>query len=262
MSVVGPDVPRLLKPFDSVSGLANMLNLDIVGLKLGMSKDEVVAAIKAIDGLDEPGDVYRSIPKMQDTNHLAVLYAGSINKEKSGPYLKDEISIFFPSPPSQPNAIGISRRNSFTEDEAPALERVKKALLEKYGPPSREDTSARGVFLIWNSDQQGVQVFGKTIRCTASLPQVNITTINQSMISDMVSRPIDEYNVNENCGVNLTVHIYRGTKNYIKVIIVTMVDYQQVLRDIKATDLMVAEHEKKLRDKKKADAMQRSAPAF
>ena len=66
----------------------------------------------------------------------------------------------------------------------------------------------------------------------------------------LTGRVVRVTDVNENCGVNLTVHIYRGTKNYIKVITVTMVDYQQVLRDIKATDLMVAEHEKKLRDKK------------
>jgi len=256
----------------SANEAANKLDLDIVGLKLGMSENEVIGAIKSLERMQEHQELRGSFSGIPNTNHLATLYAGSVQEVRRNKY-SEEIFVEFPPSPNNSVAIGIRRTNHYGKGEAPALESVKKALIDKYGSPSTESKTRSGVIMDWYADSHGNRISGKRTNCRVSRPNRNLGAINQAdngdryrrehegHFDDWFLRAAAAHATNPLCGGSLQVQIH-GRSSERMTIVTFLADHQQLIQAKKLTDQMVAEHERKVREQKEAEVKQRSAPAF
>jgi len=119
----------------TVPAIAGDSQVDVVGLRLGMTVDEVKAAIQKYEpGLAIQPPVrkvmqYRVANETRKTEpFISHLFAVSGKKQKN------DIYVYFSAPPGEPRVIAISRlHNNFD----PPIQRANyyKALVEKYGEP-------------------------------------------------------------------------------------------------------------------------------
>lgn len=130
--------------------------VDIVGIRLGMTVDEVKAAITkynpnlAIQPPVQKLMKYRVANETRKTEpFISHLFAVSGKKQK------DDIYVYFSAPPGEPRAIAISRlHNNF---DPPILrDTYYKALVDKYGKPDatevdrHKDEKRKVVWLQWH----------------------------------------------------------------------------------------------------------------
>lgn len=129
--------------------LAQQPSFDIVGLRLGMTESEVVAAIKAHD------------PKLKViTVQSAYSYSDGMQQLQTPPFLsrieartgtgpsgKPALAIYFTPPPQAGKAWAIER-NEKTTGEPPTVQQYASALQQKYGAPSA--VSAQSAALAWD----------------------------------------------------------------------------------------------------------------
>lgn len=118
------------------AALADSADVDIVGLKLGMTVDEAREAIAAYNpdlAIQPPVEKvfqYRVGNQTRKTDPF-VSYIFAVSGKKQ----KDDIYVYFSFPPGEPRAIAISRLHNNFDPPIPR-ENYRKALFEKYSEPS------------------------------------------------------------------------------------------------------------------------------
>lgn len=141
--------PAALLAVLSSAALAQQPAFDIVGLKLGMTESEVLAAIKAHD------------PKLKVFSvQSAFGYSDGMQQLKTAPFLsrieartgtgpsgKPALAVYF-TPPPQAGKVWAIERNEKVTGEPPTVQQYAAALQQKYGPPSA--VSAQSSSLAWD----------------------------------------------------------------------------------------------------------------
>jgi hypothetical protein len=142
-------------------GAAAAVNVDIVGIRLGMSLGEVkqkIAAHSTALRIDEHRGIVNNV---STTDYMSWLIARAPRGAPWGS--ADAIGVHFPPPPNQHRAIFVERFTGFQRGEFPLYETLRAALLRKYGQPSFE----REGEMMWTFNATGTQIVDKSVhqRC-------------------------------------------------------------------------------------------------
>jgi hypothetical protein len=130
------------------------LNLDIVGIKLGMPIKDALAAVKA----DNPG--LSLTPQTLQLEGFAQPFVTTVMAQQAGVAGKDTegLELQFTMPPARQVLWGVRRTYSYTKENMPSLENTLAALRKKYGPENiPADTDLRNLTknITWIFDAQG-----------------------------------------------------------------------------------------------------------
>jgi hypothetical protein len=183
---------------------AAAVNIDIVGIKLGMTLDEVKRAIQAHSPgmkIDEQNGI---INNQQATAYMSWLIARAGKGAPAGS--ADAIGVHFPPPPNAHRALFVERFTGFQTGQQPLYDAIKDALIKKFGPPSALREGPGDSDLLWTFNATGVQIIDKSTqgRC-AKFPPTDPPARGQNIL----------FNGYKTQGCNATVYarIGRATLN-------------------------------------------------
>jgi hypothetical protein len=166
MPAASPPLVVTQAPSTPAAATGARVNVDIVGIKLGMSQDEVKRALQAHSPamrLDETRGIVNNVAA---TDYLSWIIARGAQRGSDGS--GDAIGIHFPPPPNAHRAIFVERFTGFPANQYPLFETIRQALVAKYGPPS---FASEGVML-WTFNAAGVQIVDNNVnaRCAKFPP--------------------------------------------------------------------------------------------
>lgn len=142
-------------------------DVDILGMKLGMSPDEIKAALKD----SELQFNVREIP-MTLKDLPGVTFLGSLHAIRHGGDVRsDEIRVDFPPPPHEPRAVLITRLAQYPNNAGPLTRDVAAALEAKYGKDHWTDdryNTAASLRLAWIDTPAGVRILDPKTKCLKS----------------------------------------------------------------------------------------------
>lgn len=135
--------------------------IDIVGLRLGMSIDEVKRALQAHSPAMRVDETRGIVNNVAATDYLSWVLARGPQRGSDGS--GDAIGVHFPPPPNAHRAIFVERFTGFPANQYPLFDTLKQALVGKYGAPS---FAAEGVML-WTFNAAGAQIVDNNVnaRC-------------------------------------------------------------------------------------------------
>lgn len=179
-------------------GGAAPVNVDIVGLKLGMTLGEVKRALQAhAPGvpLDETRGIVNNVAA---TQYLSWVIARAAKGAPAGS--ADAIGVHFAPPPNAHHAIFIERFTGFQANAFPLYDTLKVALIKKFGPPSHD---AEGTML-WTFNAAGVQIIDSSVaaRC-ARFPPTDPGARGQNVLFNGYK--------SGGCGMTVQARYQRGT---------------------------------------------------
>lgn len=133
---------------------------DIVGLRIGMSADEVVAALAAHDP-DMEIDTYEASFNFFDGATLqespAFLDFFHAKSNRTG----EIITVKFAPAPAEPRVVSVSRQ-TWMHETPPMQAQLKSALEAKYGAAQKNGTTGAGPWLLWLQSAQTDCVSGNS----------------------------------------------------------------------------------------------------
>jgi hypothetical protein len=143
------------------AGMAAPTNVDIVGIRLGMSAAEAKQQIAAHSNALRIDETRGIVNNVSSTDYLSWVIARAAKGAPAGS--SDAIGVHFPPPPNAHRAIFIERFTGFQQGEYPLFDTLKQALERKYGAPSFTD---EGVML-WTFNATGAQIVDRNVnaRC-------------------------------------------------------------------------------------------------
>lgn len=145
---------------------ASAVKVDIVGIQLGMSLDEVKRALQAHSPTMNVNETRGIVNNVAATEYLSWVIARARPGAPAGS--SDAIGVHFPPPPNPHRAIFVERFTGFRPNQYPLLETLKAALVKKFGPPSQETDVA----MFWTYNASGVQIVDNAVaaRCGKFAP--------------------------------------------------------------------------------------------
>jgi len=145
----------------SVAAPLGAPKVDIVGLRLGMSHDEVKHALQAHSPAMRIDETRGLVNNVAATDYLSWVIARGAQRGSDGS--GDAIGVHFPPPPNAHRAIFVERFTGFPANQYPLFETLRQALVGKYGAPS---FASEGVML-WTFNAAGAQIVDNNVnaRC-------------------------------------------------------------------------------------------------
>ncbi len=142
------------------------VNVDIVGIKLGMPLADVRRALQAHSPgmrIDETRGIVNNVAA---TDYLSWVIARGAQRGSDGS--GDAIGVHFPPPPNAHRAIFVERFTGFPANQYPLFETLKQALVGKYGAPS---FASEGMML-WTFNANGARIVDNNVnaRCAKFPP--------------------------------------------------------------------------------------------
>ncbi len=153
------------------------VNVDIVGIKLGMSLAEVKRALQAHSPAMRIDETRGIVNNVAATDYLSWVIARGAQRGSDGS--GDAIGVQFPPPPNAHRAHFVERFTGFQANQYPLFETLKQALVQKYGTPSFQ---SEGVIL-WTFNAAGAQVVDNNVnaRC-AKFPPIDPPARGQNVL--------------------------------------------------------------------------------
>jgi hypothetical protein len=150
----------------AVAVAASRVNVDIVGIRPGMSLDEVKRALQAHSTAMRIDETRGIVNNVAATDYLSWVIARGPQRGSDGS--GDAIGVHFPPPPNAHRAIFVERFTGFPANQYPLFETLKQALVNKYGAPS---FASEGVML-WTFNAAGTQIVDNNVnsRCAKFPP--------------------------------------------------------------------------------------------
>ena len=180
------------------------VNVDIVGIKLGMTLDEVKRAVQAHSPgmqISEHNGIINNAPA---TAYMSWLIARAAKGAPAGS--ADAIGVHFPPPPNAHRALFVERFTGFQHGQQPLSDAIKEALVKKFGPPSAVRESAGDYGLLWTFNAAGVQIIDKSTqaRCGKFTP-IDPPARGQNILFNGYK--------SQGCGVTVHARIGRASLN-------------------------------------------------
>lgn len=134
---------------------------DILGIALGMTPDEVRAALRASGLAFQLTDVKTTIEDLPGEPFL-----GSIHGRRQGSDARhDEMLVNFSAPPNPLRVVMVTRVIGYSVQQSPLKLDVAAALEAKYGPARQRLDRTHGIDLAWIRTPAGVPVLDKGSPC-------------------------------------------------------------------------------------------------
>lgn len=134
-------------------------SVDIVGLKLGMTRDEAVAALQAYKPqfqLSEmpidvtiPDSNRRPFQVTSYVKELRAIWDQGVKGYEPGALWKEQIVVVFSPPPREHCVQYIRRVVRYNPGQGPALEGTIVAIAQKYGPAAHTQVQGNSVIQLW-----------------------------------------------------------------------------------------------------------------
>lgn len=150
------------------------VNVDIVGLRLGMTPEEVRKTIREHDKTFRVNEQRASLQDLPGVTFLSEVTAALDRRLPVGAL--DSIGVHFPPPPHKSQAIFINRFKGFEEGTLPLVTTIKDGLIKKYGTPSFIEEPGFEIYMEWAYDSSGARISDsfrkqRCIRFNAADPQ-------------------------------------------------------------------------------------------
>lgn len=174
-------------------------NVDVIGLRLGMTAQDAKIALQTHDAAIQVKDNFTQLSAVPNSNYLNAISTNSTSGE--------QIAIEFAPPPHPSVITKLTRTATYPAGAQLPLASTLQALTQKYGTPTQENNSAITRQLIWLYDQAGNKMFSapedvaKVCTTALSPTQMVATRQNPSVDTTMAA-----------CGVALSIVITTGAK--------------------------------------------------
>ena len=180
------------------------VNVDIIGIKLGMTLDEVKRAVQAHSPAMQISENNGIINNQPATAYMSWLIARAPKGAPAGS--SDAIGVHFPPPPNSHRALFVERFTGFHVGQQPLYDAVKDALIKKFGPPSALREGHTDADVLWTFNAAGVQIIDKSTqhRC-GRFPPTDPPARGHNILF--------EGRQTQGCGVTVYARIGRTTMN-------------------------------------------------
>lgn len=196
---------------------------DIIGLRLGMTEQEAVAALRAFNPAVRIRTVVDTLPTPEATRFTATLYAGFYGDERAG--VGDEVvKLAFSNPTPVPRVLGIWRKQLFPQGRELSLANTTSAFQGKYGQPRFTHVATGQTTWVWGTGVNGRQPPGMTACSSAQSP--NAMDIN--IVTGNFNEPRAYFHLPD-CGVAINV-IILDVRGLVTTIGTSLVDYAAGVR--------------------------------
>ncbi len=184
--------------FSMQPGAGFVNNMDVIGLRLGMTGQEAKAVLRAYDMTMRVQEQYNQLPRVPDSRYLHQIHAISNAGE--------QVVIEFAPPPREAVIVRLARTTKYMEGARPALVKTQQALRQKYGAPTMENKKNRMHMSFWLHDKAGNRVASASSVQARRCTQASRVSIDRLIASQRQDRIMAE------CGVTLAVQLGTGVR--------------------------------------------------
>jgi len=179
--------------FSMLPGIEFANGMDVIGLRLGMTVQEVRAALRKHDATMRVQEQYSQFPQLPNSRYLQRISAISNTRE--------QVVIEFAPPPRESAVVRLTRTTKYARGARPTLIKTRQALRQKYGAPTIQNNGNRMYMSFWLHDGRGNKVTSASAvqlqRCT----QASRVSIDQLMFSQQQDKAMTE------CGASLDIQL-------------------------------------------------------
>ncbi|MCF6209885.1 MAG: hypothetical protein L3J88_01095 [Gammaproteobacteria bacterium] len=169
-------------------------SMDIIGLRLGMTPQNVKAILQAHNATMRIEEKYEPLFRMPNSRYLRHISA----KANTG----EHIFIEFSPPPHAALAVKLSRTTQYAAGARPTLAKTLQALEQKYGTPTLNNNNTVMHQLSWLHDKTGNKIASASANLVRHCTKAFMLPVDQLVISPQLGNgAIAE------CGESLNIHL-------------------------------------------------------
>ncbi len=203
---------------------------DVLGITLGMTPEEVRAAIKASGLPFQLTEVRTTIQDLPGEPFLGSIHG----RRQGGDSRQDQVLVNFSAPPNPLRAVMVTRLLDYGVDKGPLKLDIATALEAKYGSARQRLDRTHGIDMSWIRTPAGIPVLDKSTRCPR--PKFNPDPQGHIFFLGLT--------IQDGCGLSIGGEV--DASNFQKPTLATalwvsMVDYDELWKQIEKTQAYVEE---------------------
>lgn len=203
---------------------------DIIGLRLGMTEQEAVAALRAYSPAVRIRTVAQTLPNPQATRATVTMYAGYHGDDRVG-IGDDVVKLEFTNPMPTPRVLW--RKQSFPQGHELAMAKTVAAIQDKYGTAHFRHAATGLTLSTWATGIAGRQAPGLSA-CSGGYSPVDTLAIG--LVASNTMEPRVFFNAPD-CGVAINA-VLKHANGLVSAIGTSLVDYPAGVRAREEFDAM------------------------